>query len=226
MTKSVIFDFDGVIINSEPLHYKATAVACELFDLKFDYLTYMSLFAGYSDVEKFSRIFISQNREFTSENIKKLVIEKENVYMDIIYHQKALPFVPGVQEYIQKLIDEKTKIAICSGATHLEVMSVLKKMGSADFWKHFEVIVTIEDVKNGKPDPEGYLLVSSKLGINPQDGIVIEDSPRGIQAAKKAGIKVIGLSTTYKTEQLGDADIIIPGFSHLLKQKSESDLFC
>jgi sugar-phosphatase len=78
-----------------------------------------------------------------------------------------------------------------------------------------EVFVTADQITNGKPDPEGYLLAASRLGANPADCVVIEDAPAGIAAGKAAGMRVVAVTTTHEAAELGDADEVIADLSHL-----------
>lgn len=105
-----------------------------------------------------------------------------------------------------KKLSQHYKLGLTTGAPRLEVEMVLKKLGLE---QAFDEIVTIEDYGKSKPDPEGYLLTSKKLGIKPSECMVIEDAPAGIRAAKAAGMRCIGITTTHSREELIESDIVI-----------------
>ena len=108
------------------------------------------------------------------------------------------------------------RLAICSGSTKPEIEAVLTKAHEGKLASFFEIMVTSEDVMQGKPSPEGYLLTAKKLGVSPHRCMVIEDTPHGIQAAKQVGMNVIALLTTYKKYQLAEANKIVNSFKELL----------
>lgn len=213
--KAVIFDFDGVIINSEKLHFEACNKALNGVGVKLTYKHYLVKYVGLSDAEFFPKVLQDNNLHSDAADFALLIQEKIEIYIDLIEKAEILPFVAGCEQYIKSLSKQGNKLAIFSVATKKEVMAVLSH-ASKDLRKYFDVIVTFEDVSKGKPDPEGYLLAAKRLNVQPAECLVIEDTAFGVQAARAAGMHVIAVLTTCSDQQLSNADKIIRNFSELL----------
>ena len=218
MIDAIIFDFDGVIVNSEFLHYKACCKIYDKLQLKVSYDEYTSKYCGLSDAEAFSEILNSKNIEHTGDDILELVNDTKQFYLQLIENSEKLPLIPGIESFILHLTSLDKKLAICTGSSRQEVLVVLDRIQKGRLKSYFNTIVTIDDIKKGKPSPEGYLKTSALISAGNQC-LVIEDSPRGIDAAKGAGLNVIALLTTHKKTQLTKADHIVSSFSAILKTK-------
>lgn len=214
MFKAVIFDFDGVILDSEPIHYQACDAIFSEIGIKLTYQNYCENYIGLSDREIFPQVLKDKN--YSIKEIHELIDKKSQKFTEIINASHKLPIVPGVDDYLKKLVDERQRIAICSGATCSEINVTLAKLNQGELKPYFETIVTVDDVSRGKPSPEGYLLTADRLKISPSDCMVFEDTPHGIEAARAAGMYVVALLTTHKKKQLLLADKIINHFSELL----------
>ena len=215
-TKAVIFDFDGVIINSEKLHFEACKKVLKSIGLGLKYAQYLAKYVGLSDAELFPKILQDNNKHCDAEELKRLIQGKIKAYLEIIKQTKTLPFVPGCEQYLKSLAKQGKKLAIFSGGTKQEVMAVLSRVDT-ELQKYFEVIVTFEDVTKGKPDPDGYLLAAKRLNVEPEECLAIEDTAYGVQAAKAAGMRVVALLTTNTAQQLRAADLIINDFRDILE---------
>jgi beta-phosphoglucomutase len=216
MYQAVIFDFDGVILDSEPLHYEACSYVFKQLGLALSYAEYVEKYLGLSDKEMFPKFFSARNLSFSLEKVNVLIEEKTQQYQEIIRQCDSLPMINSVDRYIDYISQKMPKIAICSGSTRNEIMAVLKKLKQGRLQTYFNTIVTSEDIKHGKPSPEGYLLTAKSLGVSPNECLVIEDTPHGIEAAKAAGMYVIALLTSYTKNQLQYADKIITHFDQLI----------
>ena len=215
MFEAVIFDFDGVILNSEPIHYEACYKALETFGLTLSNEEYSDLYLGISDVEKFPKLLRSKGIEFSQEEIDQLIEQKIKHYTHVLHQREKLPIIVGVIQYIHEVFQKVGSIAICSGSSRREVMTALTKLKQdGELLLDFNTIVTSEDVEEGKPSPEGYLLTAKRLGVSPDKCLVIEDSPHGVEAAKKAGMYVVAILTTHDRHKLKKADAIIDNFTH------------
>lgn len=219
MFQAVIFDFDGVILDSEPLHYKACIPVFKSLGLELNYDEYVEKYLGLSDKEMFPKFFSERGCSYSPDKIKVLISEKTARYQEIIEQCDDLPMIDSVDQYIVHVSKKISKIAICSGSTRKEIMAVLAKLKQGGLQPYFNTIVTSEDVQRGKPSPEGYLLTAERLNVPPEQCLVIEDTPHGIDAAKDAGMYVIGLLTSYTKSQLQHADKIITHFSQLINCK-------
>ncbi len=223
MLEAVIFDFDGVILDSEPLHYEACCMALKTIGISLSYTDYMTDYLGLSDKEMFPQLLMSKGHYLSPKEVNQLLDKKIESYAYLINSRNKLPFIPGVEQYLLNLRKAAIKIAICTGSTKTELLPVLERFKSGNLTHYFDVIVTSEEIQYGKPSPEGYLLTISRLGVLPKYCQAFEDSPYGIEAAKKAGLKVTALATTHRQQELKNADQVIANFEELLVEKSLSE---
>jgi beta-phosphoglucomutase len=219
MIEAFIFDFDGVILDSEPLHYEACCVALKNLGIKLDFHEYKNHYLGQTDKDMFPRLLADKGYSFASEQLTELIERKISAYDTIIKTHNQLPVLPDFELFLLKIAERTNKIAICSGSNRDVITFVLKQLGDGTIHSFFEIITSCEDVQFGKPSAEGYLLTAKKLGCSPESCFVIEDSPPGITAARSAGMRVAGLMTTYDEKQLSEAHLLAAGFSELLKQQ-------
>lgn len=215
MFEAIIFDFDGVILDSEPIHYEACCSVFNHIGLTLTYDEYTEKYIGLSDKEMFPQLLMDKGYNFSLDEINSFINKKIETYADIINSRDQLPIISGVDQYICDVIQGTKKMAICSGSTKKEVVTVLKKLKQGKLQSYFNTIVTAEDVKFGKPSPEGYLLTAKQLGVPTNKCLVIEDSPYGVEAAKAAGMYVIAILTTHERRQLQRADKIADDFTNL-----------
>jgi beta-phosphoglucomutase len=203
MLKAVIFDFDGVIADSEALHYKALNTVFNRYGVDVPKDLHWQKYLGYSDRENIEAVSVDYSMGMDDTKIQLLIDEKKIVFDELVAEGAII--IDGVAEFIQRLIDSGICRAICSGALRSDIDLML---GGTDFKDAFEVIVTADDVKHGKPDPEGYLQALKKLNGNDKSPIeasqciVIEDSHWGLEAASAAGMNTIAVTNTYPKEEL------------------------
>ncbi|WP_419419391.1 HAD family hydrolase [Legionella sp. D16C41] len=216
MIEAIIFDFDGVVLDSEPLHYEACCQVLKPLNLTLSYKEYQEQYLGLADKEMFPKLMQRMNYPISKDEIKLLAHKKSKVYIDIITQAQTLPVIEGFQNFLMSIATKVKKLAICSGSTRNEIESALTKIAEGKLSTYFDTIVTTENVSQGKPSPEGYLLTAERINIKPEHCLVIEDTPHGIQAAKEAGMRVIGLLTSYKHTKLLKADKTISNFKQLL----------
>ncbi|MBA2657231.1 MAG: HAD family phosphatase [Tatlockia sp.] len=219
MFQAVIFDFDGVILDSEPLHYEACSHVIKKLGLALSYPEYVDKYLGLSDKEMFPKLFSARNFSFSMDEINALIEEKTKQYQEIIKQCDSLPMIDSVDRYIDYISQKIPKLAICSGSTRNEIMAVLTKFKHGKLQTYFDTIVTSEDIQQGKPSPEGYLLTAKRLNVSPSQCVVIEDTPHGVDAAKAAGMHAIALLTSYKKDQFQHADKIISHFNQLILEE-------
>lgn len=213
---AIIFDFDGVILDSEPIHYEACDYVLKSIGLNLDYEEYKESYLGLADKTLFPQLLANKGFNVPLDKIERMIDKKESYFISLISDKMVLPVINGVAQYIKQAINEAKKLAICSGATQKEILTVLKKLEPDIQASHFSSIITADHVRYGKPSPEGYLLTAQKLGLPPQQCLVIEDSPHGIIAAKEAGMPVIALLTSYQETELQQADYIARDFEALM----------
>ncbi|RAP35699.1 beta-phosphoglucomutase [Legionella quinlivanii] len=215
---AIIFDFDGVIFDSEFLHYQACCHALKPLGTPLSYEEYVEHYLGFVDKEMFPRLIHNKNHKLSAQEIDDLIDKKVAAYTQLIQTHNELPLIADFEAFLFNVISRVNQLAICSGSSRAEISAVLSKVNEGRLLQYFHTIVTADDVKTGKPSPEGYLLTASKLNISPERCLVFEDTPHGIDAAKNAGMHVIGLLTTYKNHHIANADQIATGFRQLLDE--------
>jgi beta-phosphoglucomutase len=202
MLQAVIFDFDGVICDSEGLHYQSLNTIFNRFGVDIPREVHWDKYLGYTDLENIEAVNHDYAMGLDDDEIHKQILEKKIVFDELA--SKGSIVIEGVAEFISMLIRNKIRIAICSGALRSDIDLMLS---GAAFKDAFEVIVTADDVKHGKPDPEGYLLSLDKLNrsgdsVKASQCVVIEDSHWGLEAAAAAGTNPIAVTNSYSRDEL------------------------
>ncbi|MDP2683823.1 MAG: HAD family phosphatase [bacterium] len=214
MIKAVIFDLDGVIINSEPLWEKATKIYLEQLGKKFP--TTKS-FGRYVDINFRGRV----QKEVVPRLKKKFKIE--GTYNDIMkmrmkilikVFDKELKLVPGVIALIKKINSKKIPMVIASSSPHIVVKYSIRRFGLK---KYFKKIISGENIKNGKPAPDIFIKASKQFkNIKPEEILVIEDSYSGIMAAKNADMQCLAIHHSYTMKKyFKKADMIVDTFNKI-----------
>ncbi len=216
MLRSVIFDFDGVITDSEILHLRAFNKVLARFNLEIDKKDYYTNYLGYTDADCFERLIADGLLEVDKRQIPEMIEQKNHVFEELARTEGKT--IEGVREFLNMLAQNNVPMAICSGALLTEIELLLDDAGLRHF---FAVIVSAEHVKKGKPHPDGFLITLKKLNkgrsdpIKAEQCIVIEDSLWGLQAAKAAGMHSVAVTNSYDAEQLHLADKIVDKLSDL-----------
>ena len=216
--KAVIFDFDGVIVDTEPLHYKAFQRLLEPLGLGFSWEEYVETYMGFDDRDAFKEAFNSKDHQLSQAELNKLVLEKAIVFQDVILD--GVVAYPGVVKLITKLHASGIPLAICSGALLSDIVPILELFHISSC---FDLVVTADDVQKSKPDPESYQLTFQKLSslhtdknLTFDNTIVIEDTPAGIKSANGAGLSVIAVTNSYPKENLSAAVHIVESLESLI----------
>lgn len=204
---AVLFDFDGVLVNSEPLHFQAfrNVLASEKIELTEE--EYYGELIGFDDRGAIRHLFVKHGIDLPPKNFLSLMAGKKRAMRELI-RKKEFAALPGVEELVRGLW-RHYPLAICSGALREEIEAMLEGISLRDC---FPIIVAAEDVTVGKPDPQGYLLtlklISEKIGrtLRPEESLIVEDAPTVIRSVKTAGFKVLGVAGSYSLEKLGHAD--------------------
>ncbi len=210
MLEAVIFDFDGVLVDSEQLHHKAFNQVLARFSQQISAREYYDRFLGLSDEELLRIVNKERKLSLSGQQFGHLLSEKVNLFKEMASTEAAI--IEGVPKFLNMLSGNQIPMTICSGALLPEIEMILEGAGLRGF---FEVIVSAEQVQRGKPDPEGFLLALELLNkklhksIRPVDCAVIEDSKWGLEAAKASGMRAIAITNTYTAEHLKPADKVI-----------------
>ena len=207
--RAIVFDFDGVIANSEPLHFQAFRDVLALRGLAFDEPDYYARYLGFDDAGVFQAVGAERGTGWTPGRIRELVADKA-VRLETLEHDSSILF-PGAADAIRRAA-AAVPIAIASGARGDEIRRVLTREHLAGY---FTAIVAAEDTPVSKPAPDPYLralaLLAPATGANLRaaECVAIEDSIWGLASARSAGLKTVGITHTYDASALTAADLVI-----------------
>jgi beta-phosphoglucomutase len=202
---ALIFDFDGVIVNTEPIHHRAFQMVLEPEKMVFPWEDYVSMYIGFDDRAAFRARYKNSGKKLDERKLAELLAKKAATFQKLVQVAGVKPY-DGVVELIARAREKHVPVALCSGALQSDILPVLKSIGLSDA---FSFIVTADDVAESKPDPTCYRIVVSKLGIEARAGLAIEDTPAGIQSAKGAGLKVVAVTNSHGRQKLFGADRIV-----------------
>lgn len=199
--KAVFFDYNGVIIKDEAIHQQLIEDILIAENLRPSPQEYREICLGRSDRACLVELLKRRGRVVTENYLMQLITRKAEAYQQKLEQLSELPIYPGVEDLVDKIRVANLPMGVVSGALRNEVETVLQRTQLA---QHFCVIVAGDDIKASKPDPDGYLLAVERLNqkypeLNAQASncLAIEDTPAGIQAAKQAGMQVVGVANTY-----------------------------
>lgn len=204
MPQALIFDLDGVIVDSEPLHLLATQRALRLIGRDLSEEEYYRRYVALTDRELFETLLGREDPQ-----VKPLVVEKQRRYRELAASE--VKAYPGTVAFIKRA-REFLPLALATGATREEAEEALKRL---DIREAFRIVVSAEDYERGKPDPAPYLLAAYLLGVPPARCVVIEDSKEGVKAAKAAGMVCLALTHTHAREELTPADLVLDSLDGL-----------
>jgi len=197
---AVLFDYDGVLMQSHPYHVQAWRAEFAASDFDVDVADEdVLLYEGSMAINIGRRLFLKSGIAITEEELTAFTQRKQERYRQIT----RATVMPGVPEFVDFLREAGTRIAIVTGTSQLN----LEKSLPASLIKKFNGIVTCESVERAKPHPEPYLMGAEKLGVPPSKCLVVENAPLGIQAGKAAGMRVAALLTTLARGHLEGADV-------------------
>ena len=215
--EAVVFDCDGVLVDSEPLHYQAFQAVLGPLGLGHSYDAYLERYIGFDDRDAFLEAFRENGRKLDDAALARLIREKEEVLQGII--AQGVSGFPGVVALVRELAANRVPLAVASGALRQEVNGFIKALGLTGF---FTVIVSADEVARSKPHPETYLKVlehfrndQAMADLDPRSCIAIEDTPAGIASAKEAGLYVIGVTNSFREDQLPGADQVVASLEEL-----------
>ncbi len=195
------------MVNNMPFHKKAWITFAKNYGVKLTEDEFHEKFSGKKNDYILSTLL---GREVSREEIGKYTGEKESLYQEL--YRPECKEVPGLKTLIDVLKGMGLNLAIATTAPEMNRTFILNELGLIST---FPVILGDEHVAKGKPDPEIYLKTAEKLGVNPEECVVFEDSPPGVESAKRAGMKVVGLMTTHNPKELEKADVLVHDFTEL-----------
>jgi beta-phosphoglucomutase len=205
-----ITDFDGVMVDSEPLHFRGFAEILAAENIKLTWEAYSSTYLSLDDHDCLQAVAADQGRDLTEEQIESMTEAKSRLMLELM--AEDIRAFPGVEALLAAMTGADVPMAICSGCLRAEVELCSRTLG---IWDVFQTAVTARDVTHGKPHPEGYTKALTQLreitgrDIQADRCVVAEDSPGGVASAKDAGMKVVGVTNSYPADALTQADRIV-----------------
>lgn len=222
MLKAIIFDFDGVIADTEPLHLKAFQLTLEEEGITLSEQEYNENYLAYDDKTFFNELLKDRNIENDETKVSDFINRKSDHFNNVL--KGNILILEGVSDFISS-VSSKFPLSIGSGALRSEIVEILEYAGLR---KYFDIIVSADDVQNCKPDPEVYLKVLGHLNdsgsaqILAHECLVIEDSISGIKAAHSAGMKCLAITNSYSAEDLSGSELITDSLKSVSVSQIES----
>jgi beta-phosphoglucomutase len=213
--RAVIFDFDGVIANSEPLHFTAFRDVLAEEGVTFTEEEYYAQYLGFDDIGAFRAVSTDRGLSWNADRVTGLA-DRKAVRLARLEQERSILF-PGAEQAIRRLA-ATLPLAIASGALRAEILSVLTR---ARLSHCFGAIVAAEDTSASKPAPDPYLRAVSLLGtaigqtLAPRECVAVEDSRWGLESARAAGLRTIGITHSYPATALGAAELVIENLDAL-----------
>ena len=186
--KAIIFDMDGIIIDSEPLQMESFIRTLKIYNIKLEKEEFLSLI-GFDTYNNLKNLKSKYNIQSSIEN---LIALKNKNYKEIL--TKNLKERKGLRELIKKLVADNYILALASSSAREDIDIVIQGL---NLKKYFDAIVSGEDVKEKKPAPDIFILTAKRLSVRPEECLVLEDSEAGVLAAKQSGMKCIAVPTEF-----------------------------
>lgn len=210
--RGIIFDMDGVIIDSEPIHVDIEKELLERLGGEMNEKEHAN-FIGTTDAHMWS---ILKEKYNLKPSVKEIIDMKREMFLNSI---DRIQLIDGVLDFIKSLHKMGYRLGLASSNNRRSVMAIVEKF---QLGKYMDVIMSGEDVKNGKPNPEIFLNTAKKMGLKPSSCIVIEDAENGVKAANAAGMKCIAIKGhNIGHQDLSSANIIIRSFKELSMDQVE-----
>ena len=182
--KAVIFDMDGVLVDSQPYHFKADIDTMAEYGVIKDQKFYES-FAGTLTADRMRTLKEMFGLDVP---VEEMTIKRENMILDIMGKEDIKP-VSGIPEFLRSIEEKGLTTAVASSSDYKLINLILDRLKIAQY---FDSVTSGSDVKRGKPSPDVFLLAAERIGIGPSECLVVEDSENGVKAAKAAGMKALG----------------------------------
>lgn len=218
--RAILFDFNGVLLDDEPLHMELLQELLAEADIELTEADYWATYVGFDDREAFRRAYEAVNRELSEVALIQLIARKAVLYQERI-EARGFPFFPGAVDFIAACAESGLRRGVVSGALRSEIVVALERSGAS---RYFGPIVSADDVSASKPDPEGYVKGIQELNqqkplperlLHAHEILAIEDTDAGLEAARAAGLRTIGVEHTFGADRLSAAEVVVPKISDL-----------
>ena len=203
MRRGVVFDFDGVLADSEGLHLAAFQDVLSARGWTLDRASYFARYLGYDDRDLLQAFVTDHSLQVPDAELDAIVAEKGRRY-DARVQGGNILF--GAAAACVSRLSGTFALGIASGSLHDEITDILR---ANQLEQAFEVVIGADDVARSKPAPDPYVAAIQRLGLRPEDAVAIEDSHWGLTAARTAGLRTIGITTSYPRHALHLADAVI-----------------
>jgi HAD superfamily hydrolase (TIGR01509 family) len=225
--RAVLFDFNGILVDDEPLHlelFQRVLAEEGLGPLSAE--DYYARYLGFDDRGCFSAVLAAAGRPAAPPRLARLIARKASYYREEI-RRRGYPFFAGAVALVEAVAARGWMLGVVSGALREEVEGALRQ---AAVRERFKVLVTAEDVEEGKPDPASYRLALASLNsqpplperlIHPHEVLAVEDSPAGLESAAGAGLLTLGVAHTYSQARLAAAGAVVETLAGLTPERLE-----
>jgi len=207
---AIVFDFDGVVVDSEPIHLAGFQRVLATVGVEMTREAYYAEYLGFDDRGCIEAAARDQGVQLAAHRVAQLIAAKTKMVKRLL--SDCIDALPGAAELIRAASEAGVPLAICSGALRDEIELASRAVG---VWDCFDVVVAAEDVKQGKPDPAAFRLAAERLAdklgreIAPERCVAMEDSPAGIDAARAAGMKALAVTNSYSAADLAVAEGVV-----------------
>jgi HAD superfamily hydrolase (TIGR01509 family) len=220
MLRAVVFDFNGVLVDDEPIHLEIFQRVLAEEGIELSAEDYYGRWLGLDDRGVLAGVLAERGQAVHPPRLMRLIARKASYYQDRI-RRDGYPFYPGAAALVGQAAERGWVLAVVSGALRDEVEGALRQAGLRE---RFKVLVSAEDVAEGKPDPAGYLLALETMNTQPpfperlihaHEVLAVEDSPAGLEAAAAVGFPTLALGHSYPPERLTAAGATVPTINGL-----------
>lgn len=208
--RALVFDLDGTLADSELAHERALRAASESIGITFSHAYFRERCVGVGERGCFRMLASEHGVALPDETLERLVSIKLRAFLGEVRAGWVRPY-PGAPETVRAAA-ASVPVAVCSGSSGASVRAMLESMGLG---AELDAVVTSDDITHPKPHPEAYLLAAARLGIDPSEGLAVEDSPTGIESARRAGFRVVAVEHSFERSRLAGAEGVVGSLGEL-----------